>query len=434
MKTEDLFDPDSGTASSPLPNRMRPKKWEEFVGQENLVKLIKSRKQHSMILYGPPGCGKTTLARLLCREGELPFYSLSAVSSGVKEVREIIALGKERSLQYGRGVVLFIDEIHRFSKSQQDALLGAVEAGQIVLIGATTENPSFEVIGPLLSRCRVYRLSPHSKSELDTILDRAFKTEPLLSGVAIAPDARKILIDISAGDARKMLGLLEAALPDRTSLTEETIIDTARLESAIQNNLRVYDKNGEYHYDFISAFIKSLRGSDPDAALLYMAAMLDAGEDPLFIARRMVIFASEDVGNASPQALGITLSAYQALERIGMPEGRIILGQAVTFLAASPKSNASYLAVNSAIESVRGKMIQIPMHLRNAPTKLHKIEGASAGYKYPHDYPNHYVKENYMPQGFEKTQFYFPENQGQEERIRERLQNLRPERSYNSQK
>ncbi len=394
--------------------------------------ILRNRPAHSMILYGPPGCGKTTLARILSTESKLPFHSISAVSSGVKEVREIIALGKQRS-SLDSGIILFIDEIHRFSKSQQDALLEAVESGWIYLIGATTENPSFEVIGPLLSRCQVYRLLALTNDELSQILERAFNSDPSAQLVSMEQSVREMLLDAASGDARKMLRLLETVVVDALNTPDETgkaVATSDLLKRATQNLLRNYDRAGENHYDFISAFIKSLRGSDPDAALIYMACMLEAGEDPLFIARRMIIFASEDVGNASPQALGIAVSAFMALERIGMPEGRIILSQAATFLASCPKSNASYKAINYASQSVHGQAIQIPNHLRNAPTQTHKEEGAGKGYLYPHDYPGAFVEQDYMPAGFETAQFYFPGEQGQEIRLKDRLKELRPDRNY----
>ncbi len=418
IMTDSLF---SQSASAPLPARMRPETWDNFAGQKELVGRLKSTPIHSMILYGPPGCGKTTLARLLAKNSDMPFEELSAVSSGVKDVRETIDRGRRQKR------VLFIDEIHRFSKSQQDALLGAVESGIIILIGATTENPSFEVIGPLLSRCFVYRLTALTRSDISEILDRALIGDASLSHLEISPEARSLLIESSAGDARKLLSTLELC----ASLRLDGLIESETLSNLLQGRVRSYDKAGENHFDFISAFIKSLRGSDPDAALIYMACMLEAGEDPLFIARRMVIFASEDIGNAAPQALQTAVSAFLALERIGMPEGRIVLSQASNFLASCPKSNASYSAIESALEKVKNRKIQIPDHLRNAPTDTHRQEGAGKGYLYPHDFPGHYAEQNYMPPGFEKDQFYFPTVEGQEGKLKDRLRGLkRPDRDY----
>ncbi len=424
---DDLFS-ERAAGFAPLAHRLRPRSAAEFVGQEELRAQLARRGLHSMILYGPPGCGKTTLAGILAESAGLPFRSLSAVSSGVKELREVIEEGRTRA-SVDRGVVLFVDEIHRFNKAQQDALLHAVEAGWVYLIGATTENPSFEVIRPLLSRCQVYRMLPLSDDELSRIALRALSEPAGLPGVRLTEAARARLVEAAAGDARRLLLLLEAAAPRPGA---EPVIEVEAIEEAAQHALRAYDRLGENHYDFASALIKSLRGSDPDAALLYLACMLEAGEDPLFVARRLIIFASEDIGNAAPQALPIAVAAFQATERIGMPEARIVLGQAVTFLAASPKSNASYRAIDRALEAVRGRRVVIPDHLRNAPTETHRREGAGAGYRYPHDFPGHFVDQAYLPEGFEDEQYYFPADIGQEGHLRERLQRLRPKRRYDS--
>lgn len=434
-----LFDHERA-AGAPLPARMRPWQWADFVGQSRLRAKLERQPIHSMVLYGPPGCGKTTLAGILARGAGLPFHILSAVSAGVKDVRAVIENGRERFLNQGHGVVLFLDEIHRFSKNQQDALLEAVEAGWITLIGATTENPSFEVVGPLLSRCQVYRLEMLAEDDLNRLLARALGEADyahdagLLAGVRLADDARALLLEAASGDGRRLLSALEMAAGIARGRSADSVnpiaITHADALAALEGRVRHYDKGGEFHYDYISAFIKSLRGSDPDAALLYMACMLDGGEDPLFIARRMVIFAAEDIGNASPQALTIATSAFQALERIGMPEGRIILGQAATFLAASPKSNAAYLAINAALDAVRSRPIAVPNHLRNAPTRTHKDEGAGLGYQYPHDFPGHFVRAEYRPPAYERAQFYRPTDEGQEARLKDRLRYLWPEREY----
>jgi putative ATPase len=435
--SRDLFSP-----AAPLPERLRPDRMSDFQGQSDLVQRLQKAPLHSMILYGPPGCGKTTLARLLARNSGRPFHLLSAVSCGIKEVREIIDKGRQ-----GGGVILFLDEIHRFNKSQQDALLHAVEDGSVLLIGATTENPSFEVIGPLLSRCQVYRLKALDEEQLEAILERGLSECERVAGRPIdralfREHVREPLLEAAGGDARKMLRFLEllveearssekagAQHDDSAASITAIAISEEHVKSVLSGRVRLYDRQGENHFDYVSAFIKSLRGSDPDAALLYLAVMIEGGEDPLFIARRMIIFASEDIGNASPTALTMAVSTFQALERIGMPEGRIILGQCATFLAASPKSNASYVAINDALARVSGRRIPVPDHLRNAPTATHRAEGAGRGYQYPHDYPAHFVEENYFPEG-EKRQFYRASRQGQEARIADRLQYLFPDRRY----
>lgn len=445
-----LFD-NERAAGSPLPARMRPYDWDGFVGQSALREKLERQPFHSMILYGPPGCGKTTLAGILARNAGMPFHNLSAVSAGVKDVRVIIEAGRERFRNQGGGVALFLDEIHRFSKNQQDAMLEAVEAGWITLIGATTENPSFEVVGPLLSRCQVYRLVMLESEELNRLLDRALTDRLLLGEFSLADDARELLLEAAGGDGRRLLSALEMAAGISAARTaraqriaddsgaanqnENESADAGRITredalQALEGRVRNYDKGGENHYDYISAFIKSLRGSDPDAALLYMACMLEGGEDPLFIARRMIIFAAEDVGNASPQATSIATAAYQAVERIGLPEGRIVLAQAATFLAASPKSNAAYLGIDAALAAVRNRTVPVPNHLRNAPTKTHRDEGAGLGYLYPHDFPGHFARQEYLPAGFARAQFYRPTDEGQEIRMKDRLRALWPDREY----
>lgn len=405
------------STQAPLAERMRPTSFEDFRGNAQVVALKDRLIRSSLVLYGPPGCGKTTLAHLLARHSGLPVASLSAVSAGVKEVRDVIAQARRS----GR-TVLIIDEIHRFNKSQQDALLEAVENGSILLFGATTENPSFALNAPLLSRCQVLKLEAVREDSLQAILKRTL--DGPLAGLVVTPDAERQLIAFAAGDARKMLRVLELAAGAGEQITPEL------LDSMLAEFARRYDRAGENHYDFASALIKSLRGSDPDAALLYLACMLDGGEDPVFIARRLMIFAAEDIGNAAPQALDTAVSASLALERIGMPEGRIILAQAVTFLASCPKSNAAYRSIDEALEFIHNRQISVPDHLRNAPTASHKAEGAARGYRYPHDYPAHYVEQDYMPDGIH-AQFYFPTEQGQEARLRDRLMNLkRKDRKY----
>jgi len=423
------------SADLPLPEKLRPADFDTFFGQQHIVKKLQDRPLHSLILYGPPGCGKTSLARLLAKQSGRSFHFLSAVSCGIKEVRDIIDIGRRSG-----SVVLFLDEIHRFNKSQQDALLHAVEEGLVILIGATTENPSFEIIGPLLSRCQVYRLHPLQPDDLSLILDQGLAECERNIGVEIDRDsfhqhARQNIIDASGGDARSLLRFLEILIDESKQAQsainkdDERSSKSIRIEPHIVNEvlsgkIRFY---GQDHYDIISAFIKSLRGSDADASLLYLAVMIDGGEDPLFIARRMIIFAAEDIGNASPTALTLAVSAFQAVERIGMPEGRIVLAQCATFLAASPKSNASYIAIDQALEFVKGKTIQVPNHLRNAPTLTQKNEGAGKDYKYPHDFDDHFVHQNYFPENIEQ-QFYRPTMQGQEARIAERLRKLFPSR------
>jgi putative ATPase len=402
----------------PLAERLRPNSLDDIIGQAHLIgpgrplrKMAESGHLRSMLLWGPPGVGKTTLARILASTSQLPFEQLSAINAGVKEVRAVI----EEARKSGQ-TVLFIDEIHRFSKSQQDALLGAVEDGSIILIGATTENPSFEVIAALLSRCQVFVLESMDADALQAVLNRAFELDEWIKNLSIQVDEVEALFVFSGGDARKLLNLLEIvieSLDDR-----HKVINNATVEGALQRNFARYDKSGEQHYDIISAFIKSLRGSDPNAALYWMARMLNAGEDPLFIARRMLILASEDIGNANPNALLLADACFRACEVIGMPECRIILGQTATYLASSPKSNASYMAINQAMElASRTAHLPVPMHLRNAPTKLMKQLGYSKGYQYAHDYPGNFVIQEFMPESLEGQTLYQPGQSAREQEL-----------------
>ncbi len=414
----------------PLAQRVRPQILEDYMGQQELTdekSLLNSALQNnqpfSMILWGPPGTGKTTLARIISHKFDAVFYELSAVSSGVAKVREVLANG-EKCFEAGQRCILFIDEIHRFNKSQQDALLHAVENGTIILIGATTENPSFEVISPLLSRCRVLKLQSLSIDALNEILTRAINEDVKLSqsSISINDDAREFLLSSSGGDARKMLNAFELAF----SLSEGKAIEKFHIDQALQQKNVIYDKNGEYHYDVISAFIKSVRGSDPDAAVYWLAVMLEGGEKPEFIARRLIILASEDIGNAEPYALQLATSAFQAVHIIGMPESRIILGQITTYLCSVPKSNAAYQAIDNAQNHVRKHGAgSVPLHLRNAPTKLMKDEGYGKDYKYAHSFPDHFVMENYFPSDFKTTpSFYTPSQMGREKFLKERLNKL----------
>ena len=424
----------------PLAERMRPGSLEEFIGQEHLIgkgkllrQAIEQDKLISMIFWGPPGVGKTTLARIIAEETKSEFYSISAVTSGVADVRKIIEKASFNRNKLGKRTILFIDEIHRFNKAQQDALLHSVEDGTILLIGATTENPSFEVISPLLSRCRVYTLKPFTEEEIGKIIDRAVKSDTILHELKIALDdqPRHVLIHYAAGDARISLNAIELAsqlaLPDENGIRNLT---PELIEEALQKRTLIYDKKGDYHYDTISAFIKSIRGSDPDAAVYWMARMLDGGEDPKFIARRMIILASEDIGNAHPQALVVATAAFTAVDYIGMPEAQIILSQAATYLASAPKSNAAYLAINQAMQDVKDASPEpVPLHLRNAPTTLMKQEGYAQDYKYPHDFPGHFLEENYLPEGKKDQVYYHPTDQGYEKTILERLKRLWKKRS-----
>ncbi len=403
----------------PLAHQMRPKTWEDFFGQERVVAQLKNlSKPMSVIFYGPPGTGKTTLAHIIVEKWALPKRYLSAVTSGVKEIREVI----EESKKIGT-IALFIDEIHRFSSAQQDALLPSVEEGDLVLVAATTENPSFRINRALLSRSQVFRLESLLLQQNQEILHRTwFKVG---AGKTLAKDAEEKILNAADGDARKLLVILETLLSKSATEGEITASD---VDEVLGARLLAYDKNKEQHYDVISAFIKSLRGSDPDAALLYLAIMLEGGEDPLFIARRLVVFSAEDVGNASVHALPLAIATWQAVERIGMPEARIPLGECTTFLASAPKSNASYLAIDKALQFVREQKFSysIHNHLRNAPTATHKSEGAGKGYKYPHNFPNHFAEESYFPLEWKENppSFYLPTEQGMEKHLRENLRKL----------
>ena len=416
----------------PLAERIRPQGLSEFIGQENLIhenslltKAVASKQPFSLIFWGPPGTGKTTLARILSREFGVEYFELSAISSGVKQVREILEKGKA-SFESGKRSILFIDEIHRFTKSQQDALLHAVEDGSITLMGATTENPSFEVISPLLSRCRVLRLYPLNNLDLECVIKRALENDILLSqkNLQIDDETKTFLIESCGGDARKMLNTLELAISLHSEGNAKLLKEN--IQEALQQKNVIYDKAGDYHYDVISAFIKSVRGSDPDAAVYWLAVMLEGGEKPEFIARRLIILAAEDIGNAEPYALQLATAAFDAVHKIGMPESRIILSQITTYLAGVPKSNAAYKAIDSALENVRENGAgSVPLHLRNAPTNLMKSEGYGKDYKYAHSFDNHFVEQNYFPEFFNTApQFYNPQNEGREKFLKERLGKL----------
>ena len=416
----------------PLAERIRPQVLGDFIGQKKILheksllqQAVSTNQPFSIIFWGPPGTGKTTLARILSREFGTDYFELSAISSGVKNVREVLKKGKT-AFEMGKRTILFIDEIHRFSKSQQDTLLHAVENGTIILMGATTENPSFEVITPLLSRCHVLQLHSLSKQELAEVLRRAVDEDILLSRFRLNMDKNVIslITDSCGGDARKMLNTLELAISmiskNDSDVTEDYI------QEALQQRQVIYDKDGDYHYDVISAFIKSVRGSDPDAAVYWLAVMLEGGEKPEFIARRLIILASEDIGNAEPYALQLATAAFDAVHKIGMPESRIILSQITTYLAAAPKSNAAYQAIDSALKFVKEEGADsVPLHLRNAPTKLMKNKGYGKSYQYSHDYNNHFVKQDYFPETFDKPSvFYIPGNEGREKFLKERLEKL----------
>lgn len=411
----------------PLAERLRPQNLESYIGQTHLVgpggvirRMIESGNINSFILWGPPGVGKTTLAKIIANTVEAPFYTLSAVTSGVKDVREVLEHCKRdaNSMFVKSRPILFIDEIHRFNKAQQDSLLGAVENGTVTLIGATTENPSFEVIRPLLSRAQVYTLKPLEETDLQTLLDRALHTDPILSQRKTDVRETSALFRFAGGDARKLLNILDL-LEQSVPAGEEIVIDNSTVTDRLQENPAAYDRNGEMHYDIISAFIKSVRGSDPDAAVYWLARMVEGGEDPKFIARRLVILAAEDIGLANPNALLLANATFDALHKIGWPEGRIILSECTIYLATSPKSNSAYLAIDDALQKVRETGdLPVPLHLRNAPTKLMKDVGYGKEYKYPHDFEGHYVEQQYLPDKLVGTKIWYPQNNAAEQKMK----------------
>ena len=416
----------------PLAERLRPTTLDDYIGQQHLVgpgavlrSMIDSGRVASFILWGPPGVGKTTLAKIIAERTETPFYTLSAVNCGVKEVREVIERARKNRFFSNASPILFIDEIHRFSKSQQDSLLAAVEMGDITLIGATTENPSFEIIRPLLSRCQVYVLQSLTKDDLLTLLHRAITTDPVLRQREVKVEETEALLRHSGGDARKLLNILDL-LHTSTSDAQPIVINNDIVTERLQQNPLAYDKDGEMHYDIISAFIKSIRGSDPDAAIYYLARMIEGGEDPTFIARRLVISAAEDIGLANPNALLMANAAFDAVHKIGWPEGRIPLAEATVYLATSPKSNSAYLSIDKALALVRKTgNVAVPLHIRNAPTALMEELGYSDGYKYPHDFPHHFAVQQYMPaevtEALAGDHLWLPTDNPQEERMRERM-------------
>ncbi len=414
----------------PLAERLRPKTLDEYIGQKHLVgegavlrKMIDAGRISSFILWGPPGVGKTTLAQIIANRLDTPFYTLSAVTSGVKDVRDVIDRAKNSRFFSQASPILFIDEIHRFSKSQQDSLLGAVEKGIVTLIGATTENPSFEVIRPLLSRCQLYVLKSLDKDDLLELLQRAITTDEILKSRHIELRETDALLRYSGGDARKLLNILELIVD--ADGDEQVVVTDEKVVARLQQNPLAYDKGGEMHYDIVSAFIKSIRGSDPDGALYWLARMIEGGEDPAFIARRLVISASEDIGLANPNALLLANAAFDAVMKIGWPEGRIPLAEAAVYLATSPKSNSAYLGIGTALECVRATgNCPVPLHLRNAPTKLMKELGYGKEYKYAHDYEGHFVEQQFLPDELKDTRFWKPQPNPAEDKLKERMSHL----------
>lgn len=417
-------------ANQPLAERLRPSSLDEYIGQEHLIgegavlrKMIESGKISSFLLWGPPGVGKTTLAKIIANTLNRPFYTLSAINSGVKDVRDVIDKAQRTQFFNQPNPILFIDEIHRFSKSQQDSLLGAVEQGIVTLIGATTENPSFEVISPLLSRCQVYILKSLEKDDLLRIIQLALTKDAYLKTRKVEIAENEALLRFSGGDARKLLNVLELVI--NADEDETTVITNEKVIDRLQNNMAMYDKNGELHYDIISAFIKSMRGSDPDAAVYWLARMIDGGEDIKFIARRMLILAAEDIGLANPNALLLAQSTFDAVHKIGHPEARIILSQCALYLATSPKSNSAYTAIDDALATVKATGdLPVPLHLRNAPTKLMKEIGYGKEYKYAHSYEKNFVEQDFLPKEIKNKRFYTPQNNSTEIKILERLKNL----------
>ena len=417
-------------SNQPLAERLRPVSLDDFIGQKHLVgedavirKMIASGRLSSFILWGPPGVGKTTLAKIIANSMNRPFYILSAINSGVKDIRDVIEKAKNNRFFSTQNPILFIDEIHRFSKAQQDSLLGAVEQGVITLIGATTENPSFEVISPLLSRCQVYVLKSLEKEDLLILLDRAIHKDTDLSKKNIVIEEEEALLRFSGGDARKLLNVLELVI-NATGETDgdEVVITNDIVTEKLQENLALYDKNGEMHYDIISAFIKSIRGGDPDAAVYYLARMLEGGEDVKFIARRLLVLSAEDIGLANPNALLLAQSTFDAVHKIGMPESRIILSECAIYLATSPKSNSAYAAIDAALAEVKlSGHLPVPLHLRNAPTKLMKQLGYGEEYKYAHSYEGHFVDQDFLPEKILNKNFYKPQDNPTEQKILERL-------------
>lgn len=416
-------------ANEPLAERLRPRNLDEYIGQKHLVgegavlrKMIDSGNLSSIILWGPPGVGKTTLAKIIANSLNRPFYILSAINSGVKDVREVIEKAKTNQFFTAPNPILFIDEIHRFSKAQQDSLLGAVEQGLVTLIGATTENPSFEVISPLLSRCQVYVLQSLEKEDLLRLLNHALTADYEISQRKVVVQEYEAMLRFSGGDARKLLNVLEIVLNSEAQTDEAVIITNELVTSRLQQNLALYDKNGEMHYDIISAFIKSIRGGDPDGAVYYLARMIEGGEDVKFIARRLLILSSEDVGLANPNAFLIAQNTFDAVHKIGMPESRIILSECTIYLATSPKSNSAYEAIDAALAEVRESgHLPIPLHLRNAPTKLMKDLGYGKEYKYAHSYDGNFVDQDFLPEKIKNKRFYTPQNNPSEQKILERL-------------
>ena len=414
----------------PLAERLRPQTLDDYIGQTHLVgpgavirRMIEQKRVSSFILWGPPGVGKTTLAHIISKTLEVPFFTLSAVTSGVKDVREVIEKAKSSTFFGTHTPILFIDEIHRFSKSQQDSLLGAVERGVVTLIGATTENPSFEVIRPLLSRCQVYVLKSLEVEELQKLLQHAITTDVVLKTKHIKVKETQALFRYSGGDARKLLNILELVVESQNG--DEIIITDENVSTSLQQNPLAYDKDGEMHYDIISAFIKSIRGSDPDAAIYYLSRMIEGGEDPLFVARRLVISASEDIGLANPNALLLANAAFDAVNKIGMPEGRIPLAEATVYLATSPKSNSAYMAVDNALQFVRQSgNLPVPLHLRNAPTKLMEQLGYHKGYQYAHDFDGNFVNQQYLPDGAQDQHFWHPQDNPSESKLQQRMESL----------